>query len=123
MPTTVVDLRRSKDEGRPFAMLICYDYQCARIFDKAGIPVILIGDTLGIPTISIGGGPHCDGQVLVSTEMLGISDGPRPKFAKRYAQLREQIADAARTFADEVARGAYPDHEHSYDWAITGPTS
>jgi 3-methyl-2-oxobutanoate hydroxymethyltransferase len=56
--------------------------------------------------------------VLVSTEMLGLSDGPSPRFAKRYTDLRGQIASAARTFADEVAKGEYPDHEHSYDWAI-----
>jgi 3-methyl-2-oxobutanoate hydroxymethyltransferase len=72
-----------------------------------------------IPTIGIGAGPHCDGQVLVSTEMLGISAGPRPRFAKQYGDLRAQIASAVRTFADEVASGQYPDHRHSYDWAIT----
>jgi 3-methyl-2-oxobutanoate hydroxymethyltransferase len=266
MPTTVLDLRRFKDEGRRFVMLTCYDYQCAQIFDAVGIPLIFIGDTLGIfvlgydttipvtmdamvhhcqavsrgvrnglvvgdlpfgayevsvaqgveagirlvkeggvavvklegpefdlvealttkgisvmghlgltpqsfhalggnkvqarteaavarlledarrmeaagacsllleavpseaakrvtealdiPTIGIGAGPHCDGQVLVSTEMLGLSQGPTPRFAKRYADLRGVITLAARTFADEVANGQYPDHEHSYDWAI-----
>jgi 3-methyl-2-oxobutanoate hydroxymethyltransferase len=266
MPTTVLDLRRFKDERHRFVMLTCYDVQCAQIFDEVGIPLIFIGDTLGIfvlgyettvpvtmddmvhhcravsrgvrqglvvgdlpfgsyevsvaqgvenairlmkeggvavvklegtefelvealtakgiavmghlgltpqsvhalggnkvqarteeavgrlladaqrmedagacslvldavpsdaarqvtetlaiPTIGIGAGPHCDGQVLVSTEMLGLSAGPRPRFAKRYADLRGQVASAARAFADEVANGEYPDHEHSYDWAI-----
>jgi 3-methyl-2-oxobutanoate hydroxymethyltransferase len=266
MPTTVLDLRRFKREGHRFVMLTCYDYQTARIFDEVGIPLIFIGDTLGImvlgyettlpvtmdamvhhcqavsrgvrnglvigdlpfgsyevstaegvangirlvkeggvavvklegpevgvieglvsagvpvmghlgftpqsfhaaggnkvqarneeqvaqllqdakrvqsagacalvleaipteaarrvtesleiPTIGIGAGPVCDGQVLVSTEMLGLTEGPGPKFAKRYADLRSEIARAARTFADEVATGTYPDSEHSYDWAI-----
>ena len=266
MPTTVLDLRRFKDERQRFVMLTCYDFQCAQIFDQVGIPLIFIGDTLGIfvlgyettvpvtmddmvhhcravargvrdglvvgdlpfgsyeisvaqgvenairlvkeggvavvklegpefelvealttkgiavmghlgltpqsvhvlggnkvqarteeavgrlradaqrmeaagacalvleavpsdaarqvtealaiPTIGIGAGPHCDGQVLVSTEMLGLSAGPRPRFAKQYADLRGQVASAAKEFADEVARGVYPDHEHSYDWAI-----
>jgi len=266
MPTTVLDLRRFKREGQRFVMLTCYDYQCARIFDEVGIPLIFIGDTLGImvlgyettlpvtmeamihhcqavsrgvreglvigdlpfgayevstqqgvtnairlvkeggvsvvklegpqvdlidalathgipvmghlgftpqsfhaaggnkvqardeeavarllddakrveaagacalvleaipseaarrvtealaiPTIGIGAGPHCDGQVLVSTEMLGLTEGPGPRFAKRYADLRSEVASAARTFAEEVANGTYPDHEHSYDWAI-----
>jgi 3-methyl-2-oxobutanoate hydroxymethyltransferase len=266
MPTTVLDLRRFKREGQRFVMLTCYDYQCARIFDEVGIPLIFIGDTLGImvlgydttlpvtmdamvhhcqavsrgvreglvigdlpfgsyeisveegmanairlvkeggvsvvklegpevaliealssrgipvmghlgftpqsfhatggnkvqarseeavthllddakrvesagacalvleaipteaakrvtealdiPTIGIGAGPHCDGQVLVSTEMLGLTEGAGPRFAKRYADLRSHIATAARTFADEVANGTYPDHAHSYDWAI-----
>lgn len=266
MPTTVLDLRRFKDEGQRFVMLTCYDFQCAQIFDEVGIPLIFVGDTLGIfvlgydttipvtmdamvhhcqavsrgvhnglvvgdlpfgsyevsvtqgvenairlvkeggaavvklegaeaelieaitskgipvmghlgltpqavhatggykvqartedaaarllkdaqrieaagacalvleaipteaakrvtetiriPTIGIGAGPHCDGQVLVSTEMLGISAGSRPKFVKLYADLRTQIASAATSFAEEVAQGEYPDHEHSYDWAI-----
>ena len=73
---------------------------------------------LEIPTIGIGEGRHCDGQVLVSTEMLGLSAGARPKFAKRYANLRQEIGDAVQTFAQEVASGDYPSHEYSYDWAI-----
>jgi 3-methyl-2-oxobutanoate hydroxymethyltransferase len=266
MSTTVLDLRRFKDEGRRFPMLTCYDVQCAQIFDQAGIPVILVGDTLGIfvlgyettvpvslgamvhhcqavtrgvrealvvgdlpfgsyqvsteqgvasairlmkeggvavvklegpefalvealrsasiavmghlgltpqsvhsmggyrvqarteaalaqllddakrleaagacalvleavpseaakritealsiPTIGIGAGPHCDGQVLVSTEMLGLSAGPHPKFAKQYADLRSQISEAVGAFASEVENGMYPDHDYSYDWSI-----
>jgi 3-methyl-2-oxobutanoate hydroxymethyltransferase len=266
MSTTVLDLRRFKDEGQHFAMLTCYDVQCAQIFDEAGIPVILVGDTLGIfvlgyettvpvsldamihhcqavsrgarnalvvgdlpfgsyqvsteqgvasairlmkeggvavvklegpefdlfeslrsasipamghlgltpqsvhsmggykvqarteaavsqllddakrleaagacalvleavpteaakriteslsiPTIGIGAGPHCDGQVLVSTEMLGLSAGPHPKFAKQYADLRSQIKEAVEAFALEVGKGTYPNHDYSYDWAI-----
>ena len=82
-----------------------------------------VTEQLAIPTIGIGAGPHCDGQVLISTEMLGLSAGPRPRFAKRYADLRSTIADAARTFADEVTRGAYPDHDHSYDWSLRQPAS
>ena len=266
MPTTVLDLRRFKDEGQRFVMLTCYDFQCAQIFDEVGIPLIFIGDTLGIfvlgfdttipvtmdamvhhcqavsrgvrdglvvgdlpfgsyevsvaqgvenairlmkeggvavvklegpeidlikvlttkgipvmghlgltpqsvhatggnkvqartedavarlvedarrietagacalvleavpteaakrvtealriPTIGIGAGPHCDGQVLVSTEMLGLSAGPHPRFAKQYANLRGQIRTAVETFATEVKSGIYPDHDHSYDWTI-----
>jgi 3-methyl-2-oxobutanoate hydroxymethyltransferase len=266
MPVTVPDLRRFKAEGRRFTMLTCYDVQTARIFDESGIPVLFVGDTLGImmlgldttipvtldemihhcravrrgvreallvgdlpfgayevsaeravasavrlvkeggvavvklegpaaavvaaltgsgvpvmghlgltpqsvhatggylvqartrdaadrlvddaraleragacalvleavpstvarrvtealtiPTIGIGAGPHCDGQVLVGTEMLGLSHGPRPRFAKRYADLGAAMAAAARTFADEVRTGAYPDAAHSYDWEV-----
>jgi 3-methyl-2-oxobutanoate hydroxymethyltransferase len=58
-----------------------------------------VTEALHIPTIGIGAGPHCDGQVLVSTEMLGLSAGPSPNFTKRYADLRGQVALAARTFA------------------------
>jgi 3-methyl-2-oxobutanoate hydroxymethyltransferase len=77
-----------------------------------------VTESLSVPTIGIGAGPHCDGQVLVSSEMLGLSTGPRPRFAKTYASLREEVIRAARAFTDEVSSGAYPDPEHSYDWAL-----
>lgn len=266
MPTTVQDFRRLKDEGRRFAMLTCYDYPTACAFDAAGIPFLLVGDTLGvfvlgdattlavsmedvihhcravtrgvraalvvadlpfgayqasvadgvrnairlvkeggaavvklegpecalvdtlvakgvpvvghlgltpqsfhrfggnkvqarteaaverlvadaralegagacalvleavpneaarrvtaaleIPTIGIGAGPDCDGQVLVGPEMLGLAPGPSPRFAKRYDDLYGRIVAAAGAFAEEVAAGSYPDKEHSYDWAL-----
>ncbi len=73
---------------------------------------------LSIPTIGIGAGPHCDGQVLVSSEMLGLFEGDSPRFAKRYAQLRTIITEAATTFADEVRGGDYPDAAHSYNWNL-----
>jgi Ketopantoate hydroxymethyltransferase len=60
-----------------------------------------VTETVAIPTIGIGAGPFCDGQVLISTEMLGISAGPRPRYAKRYADLRTQISEAVRTFVDK----------------------
>lgn len=69
---------------------------------------------LAIPTIGIGAGPGCDAQVLVIHDLLGLTSGPSPKFVKRYASLREEIAAAARRYADEVARGEYPGPEHSY---------
>ncbi|MCU1488909.1 MAG: 3-methyl-2-oxobutanoate hydroxymethyltransferase [Acidimicrobiaceae bacterium] len=266
MTTTVLDLQRFKEEGQRFAMLTCYDYPTAQVLDEAGIPVVLVGDTLGIfvlgyettlpvtmdevvhhtravrrgltkallvadlpfgayqasladgvanavrlvkeggaavvklegaevelvstltskgvpvmahlgltpqsfhelggnrvqartekavlglladarrleeagacavvleavpseaarrvtealsiPTIGIGAGPHCDGQVLVSTEMFGLSSGHQPRFVKRYADLRSEMAAAAKAFAEDVASGGYPDAEHSYDWEI-----
>ncbi len=77
-----------------------------------------VTQAIGIPTIGIGAGPHCDGQVLVSSEMLGLSAGPRPRYAKLYADLRGQIIEAARTFSREVATSQYPGAAHSYDWAI-----
>ena len=92
---------------------------CALVLEAVPTEVArTVTAALEIPTIGIGAGPYCDGQVLVSTEMLGISGGPRPRFAKRYADLRTHITDAARTFAGEVAAGGYPDHEHSYDWTV-----
>ena len=70
---------------------------------------------LHIPTIGIGAGPHCDAQVLVWQDMAGLNAGPKPKFVKRYADLRGVLADAATEFAEEVRTGIYPAEEHSYD--------
>jgi 3-methyl-2-oxobutanoate hydroxymethyltransferase len=70
---------------------------------------------LHIPTIGIGAGPHCDAQVLVWQDMAGLNAGPKPKFVKRYADLRSVLAKAAKEFADEVHTGAYPGPEHSYE--------
>jgi 3-methyl-2-oxobutanoate hydroxymethyltransferase len=70
--------------------------------------------SIEVPTIGIGAGPHCDGQVLVFHDFLGITPGKAPKFVKRYAEVGEQIKDAARRFAQEVTEGTYPGPEHSY---------
>ncbi len=70
--------------------------------------------SLSIPTIGIGAGPDCDAQVLVVHDLVGLTPGPAPKFVKRYADVRTQIADAAKAFASEVSSGAYPDEAHSY---------
>jgi 3-methyl-2-oxobutanoate hydroxymethyltransferase len=77
-----------------------------------------VTEALTIPTIGIGAGPYCDAQVLVSTEMLGLSAGPRPRYAKVYADLRGEITRAVRRFANDVAAGSYPGREHSYNWTI-----
>jgi len=63
---------------------------------------------LKIPTIGIGAGPHCDGQVLVSYDVLGLFDGFVPPFVKQYAQLGQLILSAARNYANEVRQGAFP---------------
>jgi 3-methyl-2-oxobutanoate hydroxymethyltransferase len=70
--------------------------------------------TLTIPTIGIGAGPHCDAQVLVWQDMAGLNQGPKPKFVKRYADLRAVLAGAATAYAEEVRAGSYPGAEHSY---------
>jgi 3-methyl-2-oxobutanoate hydroxymethyltransferase len=63
---------------------------------------------LGIPTIGIGAGPYCDGQVLVSYDMLGLSEGPVPAFVERYADLGQQTVAAARAYAEDVRSAQFP---------------
>jgi 3-methyl-2-oxobutanoate hydroxymethyltransferase len=69
---------------------------------------------VSIPTIGIGAGPFCDGQVLVCTDLLGMSRGHAPKFAKRYAELGDAIVAATRRYVDEVRSGAFPSEEQTY---------
>jgi 3-methyl-2-oxobutanoate hydroxymethyltransferase len=70
--------------------------------------------SVGIPTIGIGAGAGCDGQVLVCTDLLGMSRGHSPKFAKKYAELGDAIVAATRRYVDEVQSGAFPAAEHTY---------
>lgn len=70
---------------------------------------------LVIPTIGIGAGPHCDAQVLVWQDMMGLRTGKAPRFVKRYADLNTIMRDAARAFAAEVHSGAFPAPEHSFE--------
>jgi 3-methyl-2-oxobutanoate hydroxymethyltransferase len=70
--------------------------------------------TVGVPTIGIGAGVGCDGQVLVCTDLLGMSSGHDPKFAKRYAELGDAIVDAVKRYVGEVRSGAFPTAEHTY---------
>jgi 3-methyl-2-oxobutanoate hydroxymethyltransferase len=70
---------------------------------------------LRIPTVGIGAGPECDAQVMVWQDMAGLNNGPKPKFVKRFADLRTVLADAARSYAGEVAEGTYPTDDHSYE--------
>jgi 3-methyl-2-oxobutanoate hydroxymethyltransferase len=73
-----------------------------------------IGERLTIPTIGIGSGPDCDGQVLVLHDVLGLYEGRSPRFAKRYADLATEIRAALERFAGDVRSGAFPTDEHTY---------
>jgi 3-methyl-2-oxobutanoate hydroxymethyltransferase len=70
---------------------------------------------LAIPTIGIGAGPGCDGQVLVLHDMLGLNEGFEPKFLRKYAELAGTVRQAAEAFAADVRAGKYPGQEHSFD--------
>ena len=73
-----------------------------------------ITETLTTPTIGIGAGADCDGQVLVYHDLLGIEEGTSPRFVKRYANLADEIRDALRRYADDVRTGTFPQAEHTY---------
>ena len=73
----------------------------------------LISAKIDIPTIGIGSGADCDGQVLVLHDLLGINTGHVPKFVKQYAHIGEDIVSAIRNYAAEVREGVFPDAEHS----------
>jgi 3-methyl-2-oxobutanoate hydroxymethyltransferase len=74
-----------------------------------------VTEALSIPTISVGAGPHCDGQLVVWTDWAGLSAGRVPKFVKQYANLRGVLKDAALAYRADVESGAYPDADHSYE--------
>lgn len=82
-----------------------------------GVPLELarqISQRLSIPTIGIGAGKYCDGQVLVCYDLLGMNPDFKPKFVKRYGNLHGSITEAAGTFFSEVRAGSFPDEEHSF---------
>ncbi|MDI6742762.1 MAG: 3-methyl-2-oxobutanoate hydroxymethyltransferase [Smithella sp.] len=99
--------------------------QDAKILEEAGaFAVVLecvpeklaaeITGALAIPTIGIGAGIHCDGQVLVIHDLLGMQDKFTPKFVKKYANLNLEIKKAVKTYIGEVKSGSFPDSEHSF---------
>ncbi len=83
-----------------------------------GIPWQLaqrITEAISIPTIGIGAGPRCSGQILVITDLLGIHDRPLPRFVKKYDELGTRMKDAVSAYVRDVREGQFPSLEHSYD--------
>ena len=100
----MVDQARALEEAGAFALVLEL------------IPSELSGrisEAITIPTIGIGAGPECDGQVLVLPDLLGLNEGFEPKFLKKYADLAGTVKQAVQRFGEEVRSGAYPDAEHS----------
>ena len=100
----VDDARRLEDAG---AFSIVLELVPAEVAAR-------VTEAVSIPTIGIGAGAGCDGQVLVLFDLLGMNDGFAPKFLKRYASMGADVRDAVRRFADDVRGGAYPGAEHSF---------
>ena len=99
------DARKLERAGAFSLVLECIPWQLARIVTKS----------IEIPTIGIGAGPYCDGQVLVLHDLLGFSGGRVPKFVKHYTKLDRAIAKALADFKLEVKGGKFPTLEHSYE--------
>ncbi len=100
--------------------------QLAVLSEKAGASVVLlesvpsklakeITETLKIPTIGIGAGSDCDGQVLVINDLCGLSEEPLPKFVKKYGDIRKVISDSVSSYISEVKSSIFPSKENSYD--------
>ena len=111
---------QGKDEQAAIRIL-----EDAKIIEQAGafsvvlecVPAPLakaITQSVGIPTIGIGGGVDCDGQVLVLHDMMGMFERFIPKFVKTYAHLNQQMKDAVGLYIDEVKKGIFPEKKHSY---------
>jgi len=100
----VDDARRLEDAGAFAVVLETIPASLAETVTRA----------VGIPTIGIGAGVHCDGQVLVCYDMLGLYEGFVPKFVKRYAELGLSTRDAVRAYVDEVKARTFPADEHSF---------
>jgi 3-methyl-2-oxobutanoate hydroxymethyltransferase len=73
-----------------------------------------VTEAVSIPTIGIGAGASCSGQVLVLHDMLGLNEGFSPKFLKRYAAIAADVRNAIARFGEEVRAGSYPDDDHSF---------
>jgi 3-methyl-2-oxobutanoate hydroxymethyltransferase len=88
-----------------------------------GIPEDLarkITESVSVPTIGIGAGIHCDGQVLVWHDLLGLSEGRRPKFVRTYARLRDEMLSAIRRYKEDVEAGKFPGPEETYSSSSEG---
>ncbi|MFN8020334.1 MAG: 3-methyl-2-oxobutanoate hydroxymethyltransferase [Acidimicrobiales bacterium] len=75
----------------------------------------MVTDELSIPTISVGAGPHCDGQLMVWTDWAGFTTGRIPRFVKQYAQIAQILFDATVAYREDVESGTYPAPEHEYE--------
>jgi 3-methyl-2-oxobutanoate hydroxymethyltransferase len=73
-----------------------------------------ITEKLAIPVLSIGAGMHCDGQLLIVSDLIGQFQAFTPKFVKRYCNVAEMVTSALKQYCDEVRSGAFPTDEHCY---------
>ncbi len=100
----LIDAAEALAEAGAFAIVLeCVTLEVAKI----------ISETIDIPTIGIGSGPHCDGQVLVFHDLLGLNQRKVPRFVKQYCQAAQMMSEALKEYAAEVRQGVFPDLAHS----------
>lgn len=102
------------DDAKALAHAGCFSIVLEGVPTEVGA---LVTDALDVPTVGIGAGPDCDGQVLVYHDVLGIEDRMKPKFVRRYADLKSASVDALGAFAADVRSGAFPGPDESYHLA------
>ena len=100
----LADARALEEAGAFAVVLECVPGELGRV----------VTDSIDIPTIGIGAGPHCDGQVLVTNDMLGLFEKFTPGFVKKYLNLAPQLKEAVCSFKEEIAGGAFPGPEHTF---------
>lgn len=123
-PQSVHALGGFRVQGRDAAAAARLLDDARRLEDAGAFSVVLelvpadlaarVTEALAIPTVGIGAGASCDGQVLVLPDLLGLNESFSPKFLKRYASMADDVRDAVRRFADDVRTGGYPDADHSF---------
>jgi 3-methyl-2-oxobutanoate hydroxymethyltransferase len=123
-PQSVHALGGYRVQGREKAAAIRMVDEARRLEDAGAFSIVLelvpaavaseVTAAVSIPTIGIGAGAGCDGQVLVLPDLLGLNDRFAPKFLKRYASLADEVRAAVGKYGDDVRTGRYPDDEHSF---------
>jgi len=91
-----------------------------------GVPSLvaeIITKEVNVPTIGIGAGPLCDGQVLVFHDVLGLHDGHLPKFVRQYAQLQETAIEALQSYFTDLEKGLFPNEDESYSMSEEAATA
>ncbi|MDQ3834103.1 MAG: 3-methyl-2-oxobutanoate hydroxymethyltransferase [Actinomycetota bacterium] len=124
LPQTATKVGGFKVQGRTAEDALAL-FESGRALEKAGAFMIvieavpapvgmLLSRSLTVPVIGIGAGAGCDGQVLVTPDMLGLQEALTPRYLKRYAHLASTVEDAVRRYVSEVKAGTFPAEEHTY---------
>ncbi|NIT13632.1 MAG: 3-methyl-2-oxobutanoate hydroxymethyltransferase [Candidatus Dadabacteria bacterium] len=112
--------RDKKEKNRYIKLAKATESAGAYCIVLEGIPLELakeITKSISIPTIGIGAGPHCDGQVLVINDLVGLHTGGVPKFVKQYADFRKLMTKAVKSFSSDVVKSRFPGEENSFSWS------